>query len=331
MGIKALLVGINAYKAGPLNGCVNDIRGIREVLESQYGLKSGDTRMLLDRDATGAQITQGLAWLAEQAKAAETRTCLFYYSGHGSFTSDQNRDEPDGKDEAICPVDYDTKGLLIDDVLHKLYKSFKPSTHLVTVMDSCHSGDSWKAPLDSKATDIRAKFIAPPAEELARCREAALLYKAEKDAMVEDFVRQKLEGLKKSAGSPQAMQASIQTLVKEALLKFQKKSYGMVTATGNFVLIAGCRSDQTSADARFPEGYQGALSYYLLKALRAGGIPTYAALIEKVAEGLDSAGFEQIPQLECTRALRQTPFLHAVDKTSTSPRAYVDSETAAPH
>lgn len=309
MGIKALLVGINAYPQSPLRGCVNDIRGIREVLQTQYGLQAGDARVLLDQDATGAKIRDGLGWLAEQAKAEEHTTCLFYYSGHGSSVEDVHHDEPDGSDEALCPVDFDSKGGLIDDVLAKLYKAFKPTTHLVTIMDSCYSGDNYKAPPAAKRRDIRVKCIPPSAETRAHCRRAALAYAGEREEKMEEFVRQQLSVHKGQGASPQETEAMIQRIVKAAVRKFQKKSYGMVTTTGNFVLLAGCRSDQTSSDARFDEGYHGALSYFLLKALRAGGIPTYEALIQAVAAGLESDGFEQIPQLECTRALRKSAFL----------------------
>lgn len=311
MAIKALLVGINAYQGAPLRGCVNDIRGIREVLEAQYGLQAGDARLLLDQDATGAKIQDGLSWLAEQAKAEENTTCLFYYSGHGSSVTDVHLDEPDGSDEAICPIDRDSNGDLIDDVLGKLYQAFKPTTHLVTIMDSCHSGDNYKLPPAAKEKDVRVKCIPPSAETQASCRRAALEYAAQREEKMEAFVRDRLATLKSQGGPSQENEDLVQKVVKETLHKFQKKSYGMVTAAGNFVLLAGCRSNQTSSDARFKEGYHGALSYFLLKALRAGGHPTYEALIHAVSTGLDRDGFEQIPQLECSRALRQSPFLRA--------------------
>ncbi len=46
--------------------------------------------------------------------------CLFFnFSGHGTQVEDQDGDEDDGFDEALCPSDFDTAGALTDDALCK--------------------------------------------------------------------------------------------------------------------------------------------------------------------------------------------------------------------
>jgi hypothetical protein len=47
-------------------------------------------------------------------KGAETQK-LIYSSGHGTQQADRDGDEGDDGDEAICPLDYERAGLIIDD------------------------------------------------------------------------------------------------------------------------------------------------------------------------------------------------------------------------
>jgi hypothetical protein len=65
------------------------------------------------------------------------------------------------------------------------------------------------------------------------------------------------------------------------------------------VLLAGCRPDQTSADARILGDYHGAFTYYLAEAiLQAKGQISYRQLAEKVGKKLKGENYAQIPQLE---------------------------------
>ena len=68
----------------------------------------------------------------------------------------------------------------------------------------------------------------------------------------------------------------------------------------NLALLTGCRSDQTSMDAVFDGRANGAMTYFLLKALAsAGGLsrPLTDVLLD-LRQGLATAGFVQVPQLE---------------------------------
>ena len=40
------------------------------------------------------------------SEATEGDLIFIYYSGHGSYTIDRNKDELDGKDELIIPLDF---------------------------------------------------------------------------------------------------------------------------------------------------------------------------------------------------------------------------------
>jgi hypothetical protein len=76
-------------------------------------------------------------------------------------------------------------------------------------------------------------------------------------------------------------------------------------------LIAGCRSDQTSADAVFDNRPNGALTYFLLGALKqADGLKeSLDQLVENVSKELEAARYKQEPQLEGDPAIIRKAFL----------------------
>ncbi len=84
----------------------------------------------------------------------------------------------------------------------------------------------------------------------------------------------------------------------------------------NRVLWAGCQDDQTSADAYIGGSYNGAFTYYLCKHLR----DTQAKisrndLLKRVRASLRHDKYDQIPQLECDRATRDSLSLEAISGT----------------
>ena len=62
-------------------------------------------------------------------------------TGHGTKLRDDSGDEDDGYDEALCPLDYNDNGMLIDDELFDiLIEPLSQGVHMVSLMDCCHSG-----------------------------------------------------------------------------------------------------------------------------------------------------------------------------------------------
>jgi hypothetical protein len=76
-------------------------------------------------------------------------------------------------------------------------------------------------------------------------------------------------------------------------------------------LISGCRSDQTSADAFIQGSYHGALTYYLLQELTAGGglTATLSTVVADVNRALLKDGYSQQPQLRGDPAAAKLPLL----------------------
>ena len=93
--------------------------------------------------------------------------------------------------------------------------------------------------------------------------------------------------------------ADLHKKVRELMMSFDKKRFGDVRTTEANILLAGCRPEQTSADAKIAGDYHGAFTYYLAEAIQqAGGQITYRQLAQKAGNKLKTAVFAQIPQLE---------------------------------
>jgi len=266
---KALLVGINNYPSpNELQGCVNDVTNVRDILIKYFGFESDNIRVLTDERATKANIMERLGWLVDDEK---NFTKLFYCnSSHGSQIRDRNGDElSDGLDEIICPVDFNwDDGFISDDMLSEIFKNL-PKGKLEVIMDSCHSGTVTRNSLNLVPTEVgdlyyrKARFILPPVDIQCRVNE-------DKDYKV-----------KKLLGQPK---------IKDEQL--------------NHVLYAGCRDNQTCADAYIGGSYNGAFTYLFCKTIRAiydgGKTISRADLIYRVRKSLRYNKFDQIPQLECT-------------------------------
>ena len=60
---------------GKLNGCINDVRVMNDLLKTHYGFTDENIRILRDDDPsnmpTKANIIAGMAWLTAGAKAGD--------------------------------------------------------------------------------------------------------------------------------------------------------------------------------------------------------------------------------------------------------------------
>lgn len=142
MSKKALLIGSN-YIDTPtarLNGCINDVVNMRNMLIDAYGYDSANITILRDDSQTNrptaANILKQLASIVSQS--ASLAQIWIHYSGHGSQIYDLNGDEADSLDEVIVPCDFTSVGVITDDTIFSIIKQSKCPT--VLVFDSCCSG-----------------------------------------------------------------------------------------------------------------------------------------------------------------------------------------------
>ncbi len=76
----------------------------------------------------------------------------------------------------------------------------------------------------------------------------------------------------------------------------------------NIALISGCASNQTSADANFGGRYNGALTYYLLQALKKHPELSLRETVRQVQESIRAGGYTQRPELLGPTAIIDQPF-----------------------
>lgn len=141
---KAVLVGIN-YKGtnAQLNGCINDIERMRDLLISQYQYLSENIILLRDDSSDIALLPTRENILKHFYNLTHDTTVgldeiWFHYSGHGSQVPDRNGDEADRLDEVIVPMDYMKKGMITDDEIFMMVKDV--TYRSIIIFDSCHSG-----------------------------------------------------------------------------------------------------------------------------------------------------------------------------------------------
>lgn len=289
MPAKILLVGINDYApvgpAGPdLRGCVNDVRDAWDTLVNVLRLAPplpGYVRVLTDSRATKANIMAGLQWLLTPMSRIDR--LIFYYSGHGSSMVDVHHDEPDGRDETICPHDFAAAGMILDDDIRRVFSTLKPGITLEAIIDSCFSGTVTRALDIAPMMDehIRVRYIDPPVDD-------SLYFEANPTMPIKGFLR-----------STTTRQANVVP--------------GM-----NHVLWAACRDNQTSSETLIGGVYRGVFSYCFFRALRRAGLAIPRRQLDAiVSSAVARMGFNQVPQLEGSAAEIGQPIFREVKPAAT--------------
>jgi hypothetical protein len=273
---RALLVGINRYPdpANRLSGCVNDVLQVSDLLHRGFGFDpTRDIRLLTDERATTRRIIERLHWLVGGARPGDV--LVFHYSGHGSQVRDRHGDElDDGLDEIICPYDLDWDDPFTDDDLFEIVRTVPNGVNLTVVLDCCHAGTGLREPLGPPPSARVRRVMAPP-----DIRHRAALAIAE----------------------PLSSDRSAST-GRRATLPLRR--FGGRAAARGAILIAACRSDQVSADAWLDNGFHGALTFFLCRALAEAGFrAAYRESVTRVRRLLAAEGFDQVPQLECSELL----------------------------
>ncbi|CAH8389542.1 unnamed protein product [Eruca vesicaria subsp. sativa] len=149
---RAVLCGVNYRgKSYSLKGCISDAKSMRCFLVQQMGFPIESILMLTEDEScpqkipTKKNMRKAMRWLVEGNRARDS--LFFHYSGHGAQQKDYDGDEIDGQDEALCPLDHETEGKIIDDEINKIL--VRPLVHgakLHAVIDACNSGTVFDLP-----------------------------------------------------------------------------------------------------------------------------------------------------------------------------------------
>ncbi|WP_316826063.1 caspase family protein [Pedobacter miscanthi] len=273
--IYAVLVGINAYQSTPLNGCLNDVEALSECLTKLYGglpgsvLKIKKVTDLEDGGPTRNNIISAFDFF-EQAEQGDE--CLFYYSGHGSYSDAPivfqsasglvqslvciDSREPGGKDLMDREL-----GFLIWRTLQK-----RPGVNFVAITDCCHSGTVTKSFLTRKDVTERMMRSEPG--------------HAPED--VEGYL-----GFDEKVGGLSAYPLS----------ERDGKAY-IRSVQGDHIHLAASRDYQTAKELPIGGKVRGAFTFSLIEQLyRTGGSISYRDLVERIGIQINNVVDDQLPGL----------------------------------
>lgn len=288
---RALLCGINYPNTNhALNGCVNDVLLMEKILREKFDFK--DVTLLIDNAATTTNILIKLDELVHDAQPGDV--LYFHYSGHGSqMLDDSDPDhEPDGLDEIICPIDLDWKNNVIrDDDLKRIFDKVPAGVNLTVMLDCCNSGGGM-----DHLNQYQYEIENAPIQQKQHGR---FLPPPDEQKMV---LLERRMGFKKRAATRDVNKTSL--------------------------LISGCRSHQTSADAFIAGKYHGAATYAVYSILEEHNYDiSYKDLIEKVNKWVYHYQFTQRPELNGPRVLFEKKFLsHYVTESDDSKEEDVISQ-----
>jgi len=142
---RAVMIGINyvGHDPGELRGCHNDVGNMKNYIMKVHGFEEENIVVLMD-DGQHPEPTKDAIIAAYKKVIKESKpgdSIFLHYSGHGSKVQDDDKDEDDGYDEVLVPLDFQQVGMIRDDDLYDLFvKGLPQGVHVVSLMDCCHSG-----------------------------------------------------------------------------------------------------------------------------------------------------------------------------------------------
>ncbi|GER49404.1 metacaspase 1 [Striga asiatica] len=143
---KAVIVGVSyRYSRHELKGCINDAKCMRHLLINKFRFPESSILMLTEEETdpyripTKQNMRMAMFWLVQGCQAGDS--LVFHYSGHGSRQRNYNGDEVDGYDETLCPLDFETQGMIVDDEINaSIVRPIPHGAKLHAIIDACHSG-----------------------------------------------------------------------------------------------------------------------------------------------------------------------------------------------
>ncbi len=282
--IYALLVGINGYPQKPLRGCLNDVRHLREYLQSRLGGNPGSSdsqqlhlETLTESEATRERIIERFRTHLGQAKKGDT--ALFFFAGHGS----QERPpqgyealEDDGWSETLMAYDsFDGYHLADKELAVLIAEVEQKGAHILVILDSCHSGSASRAAGGASGADGAES---PDA------------------------------GVRQVSPSEARRPMDSYWFTQEADLPAVLKTDAgwNILPYGPHVLLAACEDSQVAKECDSPQGERrGIFSYYLTELLqRLGPETSYQQLLSHLRASVRQIYGNQTPQAEGNLRLR---------------------------
>lgn len=279
MAKVGLTIGINNYPGtgSDLSGCVNDANDWAAELQG----RGFDVSGLTDALATKANMVKAMSDLVTSLEYQDIG--VITYSGHGTWYPDEDGDEKDRRDEAICPYDIFRGNPITDDELFEIFTQRTYGSRLVFISDSCHSGTIERyAPAlgvppsrdpNFKGKQQRVRFLPPMAW------------------LDDDAYETRLA------------------------MEYAEHAAPRGKSRTSALTLTGCKDTEYSYDAWFNNRPNGAFTYVALRALQ--DIPANAPFFEwhrAIRSMLPSIDYPQTPQLNGTSVQKRWPILESSNK-----------------
>lgn len=150
----SVLAGLNDYEERPLASCINDVNGMKKLLEESEMWTNSQIFTFLDGDATGPRILNKIDAIAINFKKYDA--FMFYYSGHGIENY-----------LATSIYGYSDHYISVDELKSSLSKIAAQNDNkhtlgnIFVILDSCYSGtfESAAAYLTEPDLELRAKTL----------------------------------------------------------------------------------------------------------------------------------------------------------------------------
>jgi hypothetical protein len=282
---KAVLVGINYPNTKhELKGCINDVVAMKSLLINNFDFKLDDINLITNEQATTSNIKFHLQKMVSTSEPGDL--IFFHFSGHGTQMYSVNKtDERDGLDECICPIDVDwSTNIIRDNDLKYIFDQVPMDVHFLVILDCCNSGDGLDQENCYKPHVVKPRGFETPVDTKSVSR-----YVSPPDNMVIERVSQNITSIRTMATNDRG------------------------------VLISGCKSDQTSADAYIDGKYKGACTHHLIDILKDYNFYiSYSKLVDELSQRLNDSGFTQDPQLNGPS--------HLFDKSFITHKPYQDEQ-----
>jgi metacaspase-1 len=270
---RALLIGINyAGTSHALRGCINDIRLMNRILIDKFGFLSENIVILEEQAATCDAIKSNLEKIVRESESGDQ--IYVHYSGHGSQIPVRSMEfvefaEPDALEEIIIGYDHNWADKMVLD---------NDFARILSVLDSNENIECLVV-LDCCHSGDGLRSFPPRGPETGGFfSKESILDSRNRSIPIEGGV----------------------VFNREFLI-----DYGRMRG----ILISGCRSNETSADAFINGRYQGALTFGIASLLEQFPSITYEEMVKRLNGLLGQIGFTQQPELNCAEIYRDRKFL----------------------
>ncbi|MEO8480017.1 MAG: caspase family protein [Gemmatimonadota bacterium] len=261
---RALLIGIEDYPALPkLHGCINDARLMQALLRDTFGFPPANITLLENGAATRDAILAAFDTLI--AATNQDDVVVITYAGHGSQMTDLEGDEPTGLDSTVMPFD----------------------------------SEGWQG----KNRDITDDEIGLKLQALGERTSCITLIfdSCHSGTITRDAMGTGGRSVPADTRAPGALGRSPVPGV--PIDSTASGPSGWMPVTEKYVVISGCRDEETSFEYNPPEGNgevtHGALTYFLAQQLRqVTPTTTYRDIFERTAGLVNAVHSAQHPQME---------------------------------